>query len=90
MATNVTVDLFVVPVSPVHADQTPEAGVNRVRKHMGRESERLLTTRVQIINVWRPLVGPVVDSPLGLCHAESIDWNKDMVAGKLLYRDRSV
>lgn len=57
---------------------------------MGKDSEGLFRTRVQIINVWRPLVGPIVDSPLGVCHAESLDWDNDMVVGKLLYRDRCV
>jgi len=72
----------------VHVDQTPEAGISRVERHMREESQRLLRTRVQIVNVWRPLVGPVVDSPLGVCHAESLNWDKDLVVGKLLYRDR--
>jgi hypothetical protein len=42
----------------------------------------------QIINVWRPLRGPVLDSPLGLCDIRSVEWEKDLVVGKLLYRDR--
>lgn len=56
---------------------------------MGEERGRtLLRTRTQIINVWRPLRGPVLDSPLGLCDIRSVDWEKDLVVGKLLYRDR--
>lgn len=58
-------------------------------RHMGEEQGRtILRTRTQIINVWRPLRGPVLDSPLGLCDIRSVDWEKDLVVGKLLYRDR--
>jgi hypothetical protein len=72
----------------VHVDQTPEAGKYRVLRHMGSELGcRLLRTRAQIINVWRPLRGPVMDSPVGLCDIRSVNWEKDLVVGKLLYRD---
>ncbi|RSH91010.1 hypothetical protein EHS25_010186 [Saitozyma podzolica] len=33
--------------------------------------------------------GPVLDSPLGLCDIRSVEWEKDLVVGKLLYRDRT-
>lgn len=48
------------PVLRVHTDQTPSAAVGRVRAVLpSHEAEELLRGRVGIINVWRPLNGPV-------------------------------
>jgi hypothetical protein len=72
----------------VHIDQTPEAGAARVLKHAGEDDgRRLLESRCQIINVWRPLRGPVRDAPLGLCDRRSVA-DEDLVVGRLLYKDR--
>ena len=57
------------PVARIHVDQTPASGVARVRRHMGGDAEALLRGRVQVVNVWRPIRGPVLDRPLALC-----DW----------------
>lgn len=72
------------PVARIHVDQTPEAGIARVRRHMGDEAEALLRGRVQVINVWRPIRGPVLDRPLALCDWRSID-PADLVATDLVY-----
>lgn len=73
----------------VHIDQTPKAGENRVIALLGEsEGQKALKKRVQIINIWRPLRGPVVDSPLGMIDTRSIDWERDVVVGEILYRDR--
>ncbi len=72
------------PVARVHVDQTPAAGIARVRRHMGEDADALLQGRVQIINVWRPIRGPVLDRPLALCDWRSID-EADLVATDLVY-----
>lgn len=72
----------------VHVDQTPAAGEARIRSHMGpEEAEKLLRTRAQILNIWRPMRGPVIDAPLGLIDVRSVE-HKDLVTGRILYRDR--
>jgi len=76
------------PVGRVHIDQTPWAGEERVRLHTGDEAEKLLKGRVQIINVWRPINGPVEDHPLALAEYRSVDWEKDLVPVALKYRHR--
>jgi hypothetical protein len=43
------------------------------------EAERLLGQRFAIINVWRPIRGPVRDKPLAVCDAQSISA-EDFVA----------
>ena len=72
------------PVARVHVDQTPAAGIARVRRHMGEDADALLQGRVQIINVWRPIRGPVLDRPLALCDWRSIDQT-NLVATDLVY-----
>jgi len=57
------------PVNRVHIDQTAKSAKQRVEYHLPDEAEDLLKDRVRIINVWRPLNGPVVASPL--CFAAS-------------------
>jgi hypothetical protein len=76
------------PVQRVHIDQTPWAGFERVRLHTGDEADKLLKERVQIINVWRPIGGPVEDHPLAVADYRTIDFDKDLVTVKLRYPHR--
>ncbi|RPA95782.1 hypothetical protein L873DRAFT_1929353 [Choiromyces venosus 120613-1] len=68
----------------VHVDQAPSAGTGRVKRHLPNEAEELLKGRVQIINVWRPLVGPVEDHPLAVADYRSVK-PEDLVVTDLLY-----
>ena len=54
------------PATRVHVDQTDLSGANRVREHLPDEAEELLKGRVQVINLWRPIRGPLRDSPLAM------------------------
>jgi hypothetical protein len=75
------------PVMRVHNDYTEGSGPQRVRDLMGDEAEALLGKRYAFINVWRPLKGPVVDTPLAVCDARTVapsDW----VACDMVYKDR--
>ncbi len=76
------------PVMRVHNDYTEGSGPQRVRDLMGGEAEALLNRRYAFINVWRPLKGPVVDTPLAVCDARTVapaEW----VASDIVYRDRT-
>ena len=73
----------------VHVDQTYEAGVARVHRHMGEDAERLLKGRVRIINVWRPIANPVYHRPLALGDWRSLNQETDLVPVKYLYPDRT-
>jgi hypothetical protein len=75
------------PVPRVHVDHTEKSGPQRVRYHLPDEAEELLRGRVQIINLWRPIRGPVKDSPLAVCHAGTVG-PADLVASDHIYRDR--
>nr|WP_321983672.1 CmcJ/NvfI family oxidoreductase [uncultured Lichenicoccus sp.] len=75
------------PVARVHVDQTVLSGAERVRRHLGADAEALLRGRVQVINVWRPIRGPVLDSPLAVADGSSLGPD-DLVATDLIYPDR--
>jgi hypothetical protein len=76
------------PATRVHVDQTVTSGANRVREHLGAEADELLKGRVQVINLWRPIRGPLRDSPLAMCDATTVAPD-DLVASDLIYPNRS-
>jgi hypothetical protein len=75
------------PATRVHVDQTEASGPNRVREHLPDEADRLLKGRVQVINLWRPIRGPVRDAPLAMCDGSSVA-KEDLVASDLIYPNR--
>jgi hypothetical protein len=76
------------PVRVVHNDYTVKSGPQRVRDLMGEEAEELLRHRFEIVNVWRPIRGPLRDAPLAVCDATTVSFT-DFVPSDLVYRDRT-
>ena len=76
------------PANRVHVDQTVKSGPERVRFELPDEAEALLRGRVEIINLWRPLKGPLYDAPLALCDATSVAA-RDLVAADLVFPART-
>jgi len=72
------------PSRRVHNDHTVNSAPRRVRDHLGAEAPELLKQRYGIVNVWRPIRGPVADSPLALCDARSFG-DEDLIASDLVY-----
>ncbi|EUC44858.1 hypothetical protein COCMIDRAFT_97140 [Bipolaris oryzae ATCC 44560] len=60
------------PVQRVHIDQTPLSAAERVKLHAPDDAEKLLQGRYRIINVWRPLNGPVMASPLAVADSQTV------------------
>lgn len=60
------------PVNRAHIDQTTKSAIQRVDYHMGDEAEELLKGRYRLINVWRPINGPVVHKPLAYADSRSV------------------
>jgi hypothetical protein len=75
------------PVSRVHVDHTAKSGPQRVRDLIPDEAQKLLYGRVQVINLWRPIRGPLLDAPLAVCDAQSVD-PQDLIPSDLIYRER--
>ncbi|KAJ8474979.1 hypothetical protein ONZ51_g6856 [Trametes cubensis] len=76
------------PVERVHIDQTYEASVKRVRQLLGADADRLLQSRVRLINVWRPIGNPVFHKPLAVGDWRSLDERTDLVPVRYIYPDR--
>lgn len=78
------------PVNRAHVDQTAKAAADRVRLHVpnAEEAERLLQGRYRIVNVWRPINGAVVSSPLAFASAQSVHQD-DLVPVEHRYPDRT-
>src|ERR1700736_1342504 len=77
-----------IPAKRLHNDYTAWSSPQRVRDLMGEEAEALLKNRFAIINLWRPIRGPVLESPLALCDAQSLE-EENLIAGDLKYPDRT-
>lgn len=75
------------PVTTVHVDQTARSGPWRVQLHDPQQAEELLKGRVRIINVWRPLNGPVCGFPLAIASMNTVSL-EDLVPVEHRYRDR--
>jgi hypothetical protein len=76
------------PSAHIHGDYSEGSGPQRVRDLMGEEAETLLRRRFSIVNVWRPIRGPLRDAPLALCDATSVEY-EDFVATDIVYPDRT-
>lgn len=75
------------PVNRVHIDQSYKAARSRVPYHLPEESEKLLSTRHQIINVWRP-IRRIFKDPLTVADAHSVP-DSDLVPIPLIYPGRN-
>lgn len=76
------------PVTRTHVDQTARSTEWRVRLHSPDEADELLKGRYRIINVWRPLNGPVQGHPLGFASANTVDDN-DLIGVEHRYPTRT-
>jgi hypothetical protein len=62
-----------LPVDQAHNDYTEASGPKRKREVLdGARHADLADRRVAFVNLWRPIVGPVVDNPLAVCEAGSV------------------
>lgn len=78
------------PARRVHNDFTAKSGRQRAEHELaaaGIDPKPLLRHRFAVINLWRPIRGPVTDAPLAFCDARSIAPG-DLVVGDLVYRGR--
>ncbi|KAI9046768.1 hypothetical protein LZ554_009505 [Drepanopeziza brunnea f. sp. 'monogermtubi'] len=77
------------PVTRVHIDQTQKSATARVHRHLpSEEADRLLQGRYRIINIWRPLNGPVQASPLGFASSSTLR-DEDLIPIEHRYPDRT-
>jgi hypothetical protein len=75
------------PVQRVHNDYTEWSGPQRLRDLLPDEAEELLTRRLAIVQVWRPIRLPVQSAPLAICDAPSLAAG-DLVISERRYPNR--
>lgn len=76
------------PSRYIHNDYTEVSGPDRVREHLGaQEAEHRLQQRFLEINVWRPIRGPLQDSPLAVCDSSTLA-PEDLIVCDLIYSDK--
>lgn len=68
-----------------HIDQSEQAAINQVNRHLGDDAPRLLQSRFQLINVWRP-IRTIQKDPFAVCDSHSVP-DEDILPVKLVYPD---
>jgi len=72
----------------VHNDYTEASGQRRLDLVLPDPGDRASVRRYCILNVWRSIRGPVVDTPLAVCDARTVSPD-DLVAGEVRYPRRT-
>lgn len=78
------------PVKKVHVDQSARAAVLRAEQYLPAEQAQAIKQgklRLRIINVWRPLRGPITDHPLCLAESPSVT-EEDLIKVDHIYPHR--
>lgn len=75
------------PVRMVHNDYTEWSGPQRLRDLVGAQADELLRHRLQVIQVWRAIRGPILRDPLAMCDAQSMS-PQDFIAAERRFPDR--
>ena len=83
-------DGFRGPASRVHVDYTVDSGPKRAADALGQEEvDRVLSSggRIVQVNVWRPIRGPVLRTPIALADAASVRPD-ELIATDQVFPDR--
>ena len=77
------------PVTRTHVDQSYEGAERRLRWELPDEADDVIKKRYQIINVWRPIRGPVQTAPLLICAWDDLA-DDDLIVAERHYPDGRV
>ncbi|RUL76883.1 methyltransferase [Dyella choica] len=72
----------------IHNDYTEQSGMQRLQRVLGEHAAPARHGRYSIVNVWRSISGPVLDTPLAVCDARSIAAS-DLVPADVHYPRRT-
>ncbi|KAL4787534.1 hypothetical protein BJX76DRAFT_354023 [Aspergillus varians] len=73
------------PAGLAHLDFSLDEAVRMLRTMYGDRVAEILQPRWQVINVWRPLKGPLADWPLAVCDTQTFDAARDSLASDAVY-----
>ena len=72
----------------IHNDYSEESGRKRLARLLDDPGAAAAVERYSIVNIWRSIRGPVLDTPLALCDARTVSA-ADLVASEVRYRTRT-
>ncbi|KAF2110705.1 hypothetical protein BDV96DRAFT_635312 [Lophiotrema nucula] len=72
------------PAMMAHIDSTTDFALEQARRMTGAEND-LKPGRYMLIHAWKPLKGPLYDWLLALCDARTVDKEKDIVRGDIVF-----
>lgn len=75
-------------VGRIHNDYTETSGYLRLGRVLTDPVQAAAVGRYGIVNIWRSIRGPVLDTPLALCDARSVNV-ADLVAAEIRYPTRT-
>ena len=75
-------------VGRIHNDYTEASGSLRLGRVLTNSAQAAAVGRYGIVNIWRSIRGPVLDTPLALCDARSVNV-ADLVAAEIRYPTRT-
>ncbi|KAI1425308.1 hypothetical protein F5Y12DRAFT_796024 [Xylaria sp. FL1777] len=73
------------PATLVHLDFAQNEAIKMLRTFYGARAEEILKHRWQVVNVWRPLRGPLFDWPLAVCDARTFNQERDGEVSDAVY-----
>jgi hypothetical protein len=71
-----------------HNDYTEQSGQKRLAAVLGDPDKAKRIRRYCIVNIWRSIAGPIVDTPLAVCDARSVRAC-DLQASEIRYQNRN-
>ncbi|WP_441334986.1 CmcJ/NvfI family oxidoreductase [Lysobacter sp. CA199] len=72
----------------IHNDYSEASGRRRLGLVLGKAQADALTARYAIVNIWRSIKGPVLDTPLAVCDARTLTAS-DLIASEVRYPRRT-
>lgn len=72
----------------IHNDYSEASGQKRLAMVLHAARQRDAIKRYSILNIWRSIKGPVLDTPLAVCDARSVDA-RDLVCAEVRYQTRT-
>lgn len=73
------------PAANAHVDETHETGADVFAMILGPDADRYRGRRFAVINLWRPITGPLQDHPLAICDARTIAFD-DLMSSRAISR----
>ncbi|MBL8380752.1 MAG: methyltransferase [Burkholderiales bacterium] len=72
----------------IHNDYTEASGRTRLELVLNDRARAARVGRYAIVNIWRSIKGPILDTPLAVCDARSV-VARDLVASEVRYPQRT-